>query len=255
MPVKLGKDTARVLLICGLVSFLAFLVAFFYYRHKNRSADPRVREAVRWLDRSDELISSGKTMEAMRILDSASHIFNALPAYDGSYEHGIIHNNRCSALLMTALYDSSLLAVEKERLLRLARAYADTSLHIYDRWMETWEGLGKAEILQRLSPGFEDLKGDYSSRRLDAMLQNRTDQIEMAKMETPRRMSVAYTNLGTICRHSEEPDSALYFFQKALELWKHNRTAASNLEVLKGGKPVKPGVIESLFPPDKYKTE
>ncbi len=252
---KLGKDTARLLLICGLVSFLAFLVAYFYYRHKNRSADPRIMQAVRWLDYSDELIASGKTVEAMRILDSASRIFNELHAYEGSWEHGIIHNNRCSSLLMAALYDSSLQAGEKERLLRLARAYADSSLQIYDQWMEIWPQLGEAEILQRIGPGFNDLKMRFPAGRYNAMLKNRADQIEMAKLETPRRMSVSYTNLGTICRHSGQPDSALYFFEKALELWKHNRTAASNLEVLKGGKPVKPGVIESLFPPDKYKSE
>jgi len=49
------------------------------------------------------------------------------------------------------------------------------------------------------------------------------------------------------------PDSAFVYYQDALSLWKDNRTAESNLSVLLGGEPVKPNLIESLFPPDKNK--
>jgi hypothetical protein len=48
-------------------------------------------------------------------------------------------------------------------------------------------------------------------------------------------------------------DSALSYYEKALSLWKDNRTARSNMSVLMGGEPLEPKLIEALFPPDKNK--
>jgi hypothetical protein len=57
--------------------------------------------------------------------------------------------------------------------------------------------------------------------------------------------------MGIAYRHTMVPDSAIACFKKALELWDKNRIAQSNLSVLMGGKPVTPGLIESLFPPKR----
>ncbi|MFN2313767.1 MAG: tetratricopeptide repeat protein, partial [Bacteroidales bacterium] len=69
----------------------------------------------------------------------------------------------------------------------------------------------------------------------------------------PRRLSVSYTNKATAYRHMMMQDSALVWYDRALALWKDNRTAESNLSVLLGGEPVKPGIIKTLFPPDRKK--
>jgi len=75
--------------------------------------------------------------------------------------------------------------------------------------------------------------------------------IVAAQIETPRRLSVSLSNKGTIYHHMMKPDSSLTCYQLALSLWKDNRTAKSNLNVLMGGEPIKPSLIELLFPPDK----
>jgi hypothetical protein len=87
----------------------------------------------------------------------------------------------------------------------------------------------------------------------DKLVQGRIKNFKNAIIETPRRLSVSYTNKAAIFRHLLLPDSSLIYYRKALELWKENRIAESNLSVLMGGQPVKPSVIKSLFPPDRLK--
>ncbi len=48
-------------------------------------------------------------------------------------------------------------------------------------------------------------------------------------------------------------DSSLICYKMALSIWKDNRIAKSNMNVLMGLDPIKTSVIESLFPPNKNK--
>ena len=93
----------------------------------------------------------------------------------------------------------------------------------------------------------------FAGLNFNSIFRKRVKDMMLARVETPRRLSVSYTNKGTAYRHMMMPDSALLWYEKALAIWKHNRTAESNLSVLLGGEPVKPGIIESLFPPDRNK--
>jgi hypothetical protein len=91
----------------------------------------------------------------------------------------------------------------------------------------------------------------FSGYDFKKILARRIKNITDARIETPRRLSVSLSNKGTLYRHMLKPDSSLICFREALSLWKDNRIANSNLNVLMGGDPVKPTIIESLFPPDK----
>jgi len=252
---RIKRDTAIILLICLSVSLAAFIFAFFYYRDLNRSEDPRMLKARQWLGQSDEYIAAKESMTALRVLDSALSEYDRFPLYSGSFEYGIIYNNKCSALLMEALYDSTLSQHEKEQLLRLARKQVDSSILFYQDWMKSWGALNPDQIQARISPFFQSFDEPVSNYRKRKILKKRVEDIRLAQIETPRRISVALTNLGTILRHQQQADSALICFNSALKLWKHNRVATSNLAVLKGGNPVKTPVLETLFPPDKTKKE
>jgi len=95
--------------------------------------------------------------------------------------------------------------------------------------------------------------GAFQGLSFDKILNRRVRNLVTAQIETPRRLSVCMTNKGTIFRHMMQADSAFFYYNHALALWKENRTAESNLSVLMGGEPVKPSLIKSLFPPDKNK--
>ncbi|MDX9903531.1 MAG: tetratricopeptide repeat protein, partial [Bacteroidales bacterium] len=109
------------------------------------------------------------------------------------------------------------------------------------------------DIASRLISEMSEADPAFAGLNFNNIFRKRVKDMMLARVETPRRLSVSYTNKGTAYRHMLMPDSALVFYERALSIWKQNRTAESNLSVLLGGEPVKPGIIESLFPPDRKK--
>ena len=247
----ISKGTKVIFAITFSVSLLAILFAFFFYRSKNLAEDPRITGARELLLKYDKASGSMNGFDLFPLLDSAEAVFKSLPDYACSYEPGVIFNNKCSALLMMAIYDSTINSTEKLVLLNLSMNFCDSSITCYNRWKSEWGKLSSEEIRDKLSrlmlkddPGFNNVNfGKVFNRRVENILD--------AQIETDRRLSVSMTNKGTIFRHMLKQDSALVFYREALNLWKDNRIARSNLSVLMGGKPIKPSFIESLFPPDK----
>jgi len=247
----LSRGTKVIIGITFSVSVVAILFAFFYYRSINRATDPRVNKAREMLYEYDKASGKINSFEAFPFLDTAEAVYRSFPDYESSFEIGLINNNRCSALLLMAVYDSTVDEVERNKLLTLAMKYCDSSIINYRRWIAEWGKLSSEEIFPRVIP-FMD-KGDpvFTGLNYAKVLSGRVKYIQAAQTETPRRLSVSLSNKGTIYRHSGFPDSALYCYREALTLWSDNRTAESNLSVLMGGEPVTPSLIQTLFPPDK----
>lgn len=237
--------------VCGM----AIVTAALYYRSLNRTEDPRLVPVRELIQDSQELSNSRKAPEAHILLDSALQILRSVDGYRNSYETGVIFNNACSAWLLTALYDSTLAESEKTEMLKAAASFADSSLLIYRIWLEEWGSLPPEQIRSRTEPFFTPGDPAFAGRNPSRLLDKRIKDIREAQIETPRRLSVALTNRGTIHRHLNQPDSAFACYAEALDIWKDNRTAQSNLNVLKGGKPLKPSIIQALFPPDKKKND
>ena len=250
---KIGRGTKTILLITSSVALTTFIFAFFYYRSINRSEDPRILKAREFLIAYDKISGNSDISETFPLLDSAYMIFKSVPDYRFSFEPGVIYNNKCSSLLLKSVYDATVKEVEKQMLLNLSMKYCDSSIYAYKRWIDEWMALTPDEIRDRLEPLMKRDDPAFSGFNFEKIFERRVKNIILAKTETPRRLSVSLTNKGTIYRHMLKPDSSVVLFKQALELWKENRTAESNLSVLYGGDPVKPSVIESLFPPDKNK--
>lgn len=257
MPVKdffiLSKGTKVILLITFTVSMLTLTFAFFYYRSINRSEDPRIQRARELMLKFDKIPVTARSFEVFPLLDSAAVIFRSLADYANSYESGLIQNNKASTLLVMALYDSTLQPAEKNTLLALSSAYCDSSIMLYERWISDWGTLSPDAIADRIRLFMMEDDPAFAGLNFHRVFSRRVKNIVMAQVETPRRLSVSLTNKGTIFRHTMQPDSSMICYRQALSLWKDNRTAASNLQVLLGGEPVKPSLIESLFPPDRKK--
>ena len=247
------RGTKVVLSITFLVSFTAVLFAIIYYTGLNRAEDPRIRRAQELLVHYDNSSSQYDLAGKLGLLDSIEAIFKALPDYTNSFETGVILNNRASALLIEAIYDTLLPRSEKFILLDLAMIYCDSSIKVYRSWIKEWEHIDRTEIENRLRMSIDPGNPAFKGRNFDRIISRRVDNIVTARTETPRRLSVSLSNRGIIFRHEMNPDSALVCFNQALDLWEHNREAKSNLSVLMGGDPLKAGLIEALFPPDRNK--
>ncbi len=248
---SITAGTKKILAITISVSALAILAAFIYYNSVNKLEDPRVRKARELLSEYEKLPATLQPAEAFLMLDSAFAIFSSLPDYDCSFEKGVIYNNKSGRLLLAAIYDAGISGEEKGELLSLAMKYCDSSIMQYKSWMNEWETLSAEEIAGKLSPFMQEEDPAFEGLNFSKVFSQRVKNIVTARIETPRRLSVSYTNKATIFRHMLEPDSSLAYYGVALDLWEDNRTARSNLNVLLGGEPVKPKLIESLFPPDR----
>ncbi|MCU0456920.1 MAG: tetratricopeptide repeat protein [Bacteroidales bacterium] len=247
----ISKGTKVIFTITFSVSLLAVLFAFFYYRNLNRSEDPRIRNARTWLAEYDKTTGGINSYQAFCLLDSAYSVFRSLPDYSSSFEVGLIYNNKCSALLLQAMYDTSITESQKRYLLSRSMIYCDSSISIYRNWIREWHGLSISEITEKISPWMKEDDEAFRGHNYKKIFAGRIRNIISARQETPRRLSVSLSNKGTIYRHMMMPDSSLAYYREALKLWKDNRTAKSNLNVLLGGEPIKPNLIQSLFPPDK----
>lgn len=250
---KISKGTKVVLTITLSVSIIAVVFAFFYYRDLNRLEDPRINKARELLARYDMLSGGINSFNHFSYLDSAYAIFSSYPDYKSSFETGLICNNKCSAFLMIALYDSTISMSEKNNLLELSLKYCDSSITIYRKWISEWGNLSYASVAQKLKPYMTETHPSFRGLNFKRIFDRRIRNIVTAQIETPRRLSVSLSNKGTIHRHLMDTESAFNYYREALVLWPENRAAESNLSVLMGGKPVKVSMVESLFPPDKNK--
>jgi hypothetical protein len=251
---EISGGTKVVLGITFSVAILTVLFAFFYYRSLNLAEDPRVSQARILMAEYDRLSGGPDSYARFHLLDSAEAIYRSLPDYETSFEIGVIFNNKCSGMLMMALYDTTVSSGVKNDLLELSLDYCDSSVSVYNRWGSEWGVLSDEATASKLELYMRHDDPVFEGRNFNRIFRRRVRNIALARIETPRRLSVSYTNRAMVYRHLMMQDSALLYYEKALSLWKENRTAKSNMNVLLGGEPVKPGLIESLFPPDRNKS-
>jgi len=249
---KITRETKIILIFLVCISGLGFSIAYFYYNGINRSEDPRVLETKYMFIKFDKLMAAKNYEQTFRLLDSIETILLKVPGYSESYERGIVFNNRASVYISMALYgpcDSA----EKQHLLKLAENNLLEGINHYQKWIDTMGKLSKDQILMAIKPDFQESDAAFAGKNYQKILKKRVKDLVMAQKETPRRLSVAYTNLGIIQRHQYLQNKAIESYIKAITLWKDNYTARNNLNVLFGKPPKDRSIINKLFPPDKNK--
>jgi tetratricopeptide (TPR) repeat protein len=247
---SLSSKTKKVLLGIFIIIIISFLVAFLYYNSKNRSEDPRIVQTKYMFREYDNLMKANQFTSGLKILDRIDSILLIVPGYKDSYERAIVSNNRGSAYLGMALYNSTD-STEKNRLLTIAKINIDSSISVYNNWLNKHTGLPKEELYKSIYPFFQENDPAFKGKNLKKILKKRVEDLETAQKETPRRLSVCYTNMGAILRHQYKQDEAVKNYLKAIELWKDNYTARNNFNVLMGKPPKDRSIINQLFPPDK----
>ena len=129
--------------------------------------------------------------------------------------------------------------------------FPNNSITIYENWLMSYDGKSEHEIEKDLEKGFLVGLQDYDDEDQKKFLHRRTKEIIEAQVETKRRLSVSYTNLGLVYRHQLRYEEAALSYQKAIENWDRNLTAENNLNKLMGRPEKKRNLIQKLFPPER----
>lgn len=247
----------KILWIAGVgsaVTLIAVFIAWWYYRGVNAAEDPRLLPARGYLLRSDRCMQEGKFTEALLLNDSAAAIITGLPCYRDSYETGVLENNRGSARMGMAIYQPGD-SLRKQELLYQAETHIRTAITVYEKWMAWYEVSSHESLLKETAGCFRKDDPALKGKVIDDLIAKRVSDLELARVETPRRLSVAWANLGMVQRHQYRQDSALESYLKALRLWKRNPTAKNNLNMLLGRPPEDESILDQLFPPDRRKPD
>ena len=247
---KITRETKIVVVAVACICAISFAVAYLYYSGINKSEDPRIVETKLLFIQYDNFIKDKNYTKAASVLDSIEKLFLKVPGYSESYEPGIVYNNRASIYISKALYQSTD-SLEKHCLLDTAAIHANRCIAFYSLWIGENGALTKDQVSTLIKPYFQTNDDAFRGKNYKRILARRTDDIILAQKETPRRLSVAYTNLGIIQRHQYNQKDAAESYLKAMDLWKDNPTALSNLNVLYGKPPQDRSVLKKLFPPDK----
>lgn len=258
MTINLSKPVRTLILAMLVVVVLGVIIARSYYGNMNQAVDPRISQARELYGHYDQLARGGNFHEIFKLLDSIEHIYDVTDHYRGSFETGVIENNRAAALLTIALYGDSIskdknpfYACESDSIVKMAEEHVLKAISIYNNWNLKYEGLDEREITFLLEAGFRDCFEDLEPDLVDGYLENRVREIVSALNENDRRLSVCHTNLGVIYRHQENYEDALKQYEMALELWDRNLDAENNLNKLLNKPLKKRNIIQKLFPPER----
>jgi tetratricopeptide (TPR) repeat protein len=247
---SLSTQTKKILIGVFIIVGASFLVAYIYYNGKNKAEDPRIVQTKYLFREFDKLMKMNEFSSALPLADTIESLLISVPGYIESYEPGIVYNNRGSAYLSIALYATKD-STEKIRLLGLAKKGIDSSIVIYNTWLDKFSALTKDELSEYIKPFFPENEVAFSGKNYNKILQKRVADLVLAQKDAPRRLSVCYTNLGIILRHQYKQNEAVESYIKAIKLWKENYTARNNFNVLMGKPPRDRSIIDQLFPPDK----
>jgi tetratricopeptide (TPR) repeat protein len=254
-----NKNPKRALMfVMGALVLIGFGMAQLYFNFENNKVDPRIIKARELYSNYDSLAQQNNFKNIFILLDSIENIYTSIEHYKNSYEVGVIQNNRAAAYLSMAIYFKSnslsldaISTLSKDSLIEMGNTAVIKSISTYENWLTEYAHKNESEIKNILVANFLHGLESYSDIEQSRFISKRVKEIHEAQIETPRRLSVAYTNLGIVNRHKENYRDAIKNYEYALKLWDRNLGAENNLNTLLG-QPIKErNVLEKIFPPDK----
>lgn len=252
MVMARSRFPGKLILIMFVLVFIGLGAAYFYYSGINRWVDPRIKGARELYEKYNGYAQSAQYDSVFWLMDTIQAIYSSTAHYRESYETGVLYNNRAAAYLSMFLQpDQEYPGSDSPEILQHATKLAEQSISIYTRWLDEFGDKDEEDILNRIEPAFTDGLEAYRLEEQQAFLAHRAKEIADARTETRRRLSVSYTNLGTIKRHQQAYDSAVICYKEAMALWDQNLTAENNLNILLNRPLKKRNLLQKLFPPEK----
>ncbi len=246
------KPTKIIILVMVVLVGIGLTIAKVYYGNKNKTEDPRVKQARVLYGKYNEYAQGKDYQHVLALLDSIETIYKSTGHYSQSYEMGVLHNNRGAVYLTIALHEHDS-GKTRNHYLNIAEKHFKQSIDIYESWMDTFGNLDNNAMMKKIKQDFPSDIPAFQGLDIQKIRENRLEDMMLAQTETPRRLSVSYTNIGIIHRHHYRFKEAMDMYEKALALWDRNHTAKNNLNILLGKPVEKPNVLERLFPPEKEK--
>ena len=243
----MGFISKKLLLPLILITGVIVASGYFYYRELNRAEDPRIIDARKKMTEYNKLMSENESGLALLVLDQVEDIYRNTSGYADSYELGVVLNNRGSVFLIKA--ETDMINEEKADTgsLALAEQYITSSIDVYTSWLEKIEPMEREEVYNMIWSFFPEDDPVFTNLDLEKIVEKRIDDIMVSKIETVRRLSVSYTNLGIVYRYKGNLEEAKVQYEKALELWSENHVAKDNLNQLFGLPPEKRNIIKQMF--------
>ncbi len=246
---EITKGTKAVIIVMTVLVLIGILIAYRYYGKINSGEDPRIIEAkVKYSD-YHKFVNENNIEGVFNILDTIEQIYQRHDDYKASYEVGVLQNNRAAAWLTRAISEND--NTLKQGYLKKARKFTDKAIDLFTNWLDEYEELSEPDIYRKIHAFYNPEESIYHELDIDDIIDKRIQDIVIAQLETKRRLSVAYTNLGTIYRHSDDYTSAIKHNKKALELWPENLTAKNNINILLGRPIEERSTLDKLFPKSK----
>ncbi len=257
---NINNSKKSLILILGSIVIVGIAIAKLYYNNINSANDPRIVEARELYGKYDTYAESNDFNAIFQLLDSVENIYQSIEHYKSSYEIGVLYNNRSAAYLAMAIFheDNSLsldgiTILSKDTLFSLSQGAAQKSIDIYSKWLDTFADKDEDAIHNLIMKDFLIGLNAYSTKDQERFKSSRIKEVQEAQLETLRRLSVAYTNLGIVMRHREKYELAMEYYKKAMDLWDRNLAAENSLNALLGQPMKKRNFIEKLLPPPKDK--
>ena len=248
-----NKKTRALILIMSALFILGIIITRIYYKHVNNSIDPRILDARNLYENYNIYSQNSELDSVFHLLDTIEGIYNSTKHYNTSFETGVLYNNRAAAFLTMALYSESSLkdSTVQDSLIKLSEVAAQKSIDIYNAWLLIYEGKSAEEVEGIIIADFYSGLELYNEQDKRKYLNKRIKEIIESQIETPRRLSVSYTNLGIIYRHKNLYEEAAQYYKKAIDLWDRNLTAENNLNLLLNRPIKKRSFIQKMFPPER----
>jgi tetratricopeptide (TPR) repeat protein len=250
-----NNPTRALILILSALVFTGVLISHHYYKGINDAVDPRVKQARLLYEKYNDYAKTNRFDSIFHLMDTLEAVYSKYPHYRNSYETGVLYNNKAASYITMALHlDSTGNQTERQdSIFSMAEKMVNKSIVIYTDWLKRFEHKSREEIKDLIEPVFYSGLEQYSRELQETFINNRIEEIQEAQLETKRRLSVSYTNLGIIKRHRMQYEEAAKNYKTALDLWDQNMTAENNLNLLLGRPLKERSFLQKLFPPERNK--
>jgi len=249
---NINKQTKRLIIILIFTVISGLVFAYFYYRNINDSIDPRLIETQKILADFDNINKLDSSFVAIDLMNKLEQQLKEIDLYHNSYEIGVVYNNRASVYLMLAVYNDEYKNM-KDSLFNMALNDLSKADNIYNNWIKWKVNINDAELKIYLKTEYNKASNIFKDKDINSIIEHRVKDLKLAEIETPRRLSVVYSNIAVIKRHTNKLDDAIAYYTKSLELWPKNHEAKNNLNVLCGKEKEKQSVINKMFPSKRDK--
>lgn len=242
-----NNGTKKIIILMIFIVISGLTIAYFYYDNLNKNVDPRLIEVQEVLAHFDNINKLDSSFYAIELMDSLETKLKNIDLYKNSYELGVVKNNRASVYIMMAIYNDEFNNM-KDSLFSMSLSDLFTAEKIFKKWINDNKNIEDNKLTLNLKNEYIKDSVFFKGLDIDKVISHRIKDLNLAKIETPRRLSVVYSNIAVIMRHTNKLENAIKYNKKAIELWPKNHEAKNNLKVLMGQKPEKRNVFEKIFP-------